>query len=172
MNEIILILYRWFLAKYTTMKSFTSWKVSANLCNFRIPVYKVVPLPWMKWNPSFDDKYCKSVRLKSFTFWMHYNLCKQGLNLRIFGTIDILVFRPYIWLSSYIIPWSMFINAMYLFMKQMTFILWQWLESTRISEYISQYLRWWLPNFRMAVFIYHKINVINDHQEKCFGDFC
>ena len=64
---------------------------------------KFLFLPWMKWNPSFADKY-KSVGLKIFTFWRYYNLYKQGLNLRIFSTIDILVFMPYIWISSYITP--------------------------------------------------------------------
>ena len=41
-----------------------------NVCNFRVPVYKGVPLPWMKWNTSlkrwFQTKYTS---LKSFTFW-------------------------------------------------------------------------------------------------------
>ena len=49
MNEMKPILYRWQLAKYTTVTSFTFWKVSVKLYNFRVPVYKGVALPWMKW---------------------------------------------------------------------------------------------------------------------------
>ena len=44
-------------------KSFTFWKVSSKICTFRVPVYKRVPLPWMKWNPSFNDCDLPSVRL-------------------------------------------------------------------------------------------------------------
>ena len=36
-------------------ESFTFWKVSVKVYNFRVPVYKVVSLPWMKWNTSFND---------------------------------------------------------------------------------------------------------------------
>ena len=105
---------------------------------------KFLFLPWMKWNPSFADKY-KSVGLKILTFWRHYNLYKQGLNLRIFSTIDILVFMPYIWVSSYITPWSMFINAMYLSLQTNDF------HPLTMTKVYSE--------------TYHKIYVINHLQE-------
>ena len=52
MNEMTLILYRWRLAKCTIVKRFTFRKVSAKRCNFRVPIYKGVPLTLMKWHPS------------------------------------------------------------------------------------------------------------------------
>ena len=55
MNEMKPILKRWLLANYTTVKIFVFWKVSAKMFNFSVPVYKGVPFPWMKWNPSFND---------------------------------------------------------------------------------------------------------------------
>ena len=55
MNEMTPNLYRWRLAKCTSVKRFTFWKVSAKICNFRVPIYKGVPLPWMKWNQSLND---------------------------------------------------------------------------------------------------------------------
>ena len=48
MNEMKPILERCVLANYTSLKSFTSWKLSANLCKFRVPVYK--GLPSHEWN--------------------------------------------------------------------------------------------------------------------------
>ena len=45
MKEMIPILYQWPLANYTSVKSFIFWKVSVKLCNFKVPVYKGVPLP-------------------------------------------------------------------------------------------------------------------------------
>ena len=105
---------------------------------------KFLFLPWMKWNPSFADKY-ESVGLKIFTFWRHYNLYKQGLNLRIFSTIGILVFMPYIWLSSYIIPWSMFINAMYLSLKTNDF---HPLTMTKVYSEKYHKIYMWLIIFR------------------------
>ena len=54
-NEMTPILYRWRLAKCTSVKRFTFRKVSAKRCNFRVPIYKGVPLPWIKWNPSLND---------------------------------------------------------------------------------------------------------------------
>ena len=52
MNEMKPFFKRWQLAKSPPVKSFRFRKISAKLCNFRVPVYKGVPLPWMKWNPS------------------------------------------------------------------------------------------------------------------------
>ena len=105
---------------------------------------KFLFLPWMKWNPSFANKY-ESVGLKIFTFWRHYNLYKQGLKLRIFSTIGILVFMPYIWLSSYIIPWSMFINAMYLSLKTNDF---HPLTMTKVYSEKYHKIYMWLIIFR------------------------
>ena len=69
MNEMTPILYRWRLAKCTSVKRFTFRKVSAKICNFRVPIYKGVPFPWMKWYPSLDDDCYPTVRLcNSFTF--------------------------------------------------------------------------------------------------------
>ena len=55
MNERKHFIKRWQLANYTGVKRFSFWNVSAKICNFRVPIYKGVPLPWMKWNPSFND---------------------------------------------------------------------------------------------------------------------
>ena len=55
MNERKHFIKRWQLANYTGVKRFSFWKASAKTCNFRVPVYKEVPLPWMKWNPSLND---------------------------------------------------------------------------------------------------------------------
>ena len=55
MHERKPFLKRWQLANYARVKRFTFWKVSAKIYNFRVPVYKGVPLTWMKWHPSFDD---------------------------------------------------------------------------------------------------------------------
>ena len=63
MREMKHILEWWQLAKCTPVNSFTFRKVSAKICNFRVPVYKGVPLPWMKWHPSFNDGGLPSVRL-------------------------------------------------------------------------------------------------------------
>ena len=48
MNEMNTILPRWLVTKYRTVQSFTFWKVSANLYNFRGPVYK--GFPSHEWN--------------------------------------------------------------------------------------------------------------------------
>ena len=55
MNEMTPILWRWLLANYTSGKSFTFWKVSAKVSNFKVPVHKGIVLQWMKWNPSLND---------------------------------------------------------------------------------------------------------------------
>ena len=55
MNEMIPILWRWLLAKYTAVKSFTLCKVSVKPYNLRVTVYKEVGFPWIKWYPSFED---------------------------------------------------------------------------------------------------------------------
>ena len=57
MNEIKSILPRKLLSNYTTVKSSTFWKVSFKPYNFRVPVYKGVIHPWMKWKPSLHDEY-------------------------------------------------------------------------------------------------------------------
>ena len=62
MNEMKPILYRWRLTKCTRVKRFTFRKVSAKICNFRVPIYKGVPLTRMKWHPSFNDGGLPSVR--------------------------------------------------------------------------------------------------------------
>ena len=44
--------------------------MSVNVYNFRVPVSKGVPLPWMKWNTSLKRwLQTKYTSLKSFTFW-------------------------------------------------------------------------------------------------------
>ena len=43
MNEMKSIFKRWLLANYTSVKRFAFWKVSAKICNFRVPVYKGFP---------------------------------------------------------------------------------------------------------------------------------
>ena len=43
------------MANNKSVKSFAFWKMNVKLFNFRVPVYKGVPLPWMKWNRSFQD---------------------------------------------------------------------------------------------------------------------
>ena len=63
MNERKLFLNRWQLANYTSLKRLTFRKVSAKICNFRVPVSKEVLLTWMKWHPSFDDDSWSSVCL-------------------------------------------------------------------------------------------------------------
>ena len=45
------------MSGYRSLKSFKFWKVHLKLCNFRVPVYKEVPLSWIKWNTSFNDEY-------------------------------------------------------------------------------------------------------------------
>ena len=69
MNEMTPILYRWRLGKCTSVKRFTFWNASAKVYNFRVPVYKGVPLTLMKWYPSLNDDTYPSILLsKSFTF--------------------------------------------------------------------------------------------------------
>ena len=43
------------MANCTRVKSFAFWKVNGKIYSFRVPVYKGVPLPWMKWYTSFND---------------------------------------------------------------------------------------------------------------------
>ena len=80
MNEMEPIFERCVLANYTSLKSFTSWKVSANICNFRVPVYKEVPLTWMIWNPSFTDECWLSILVWKVTLSE-----KWGLNYTTLG---------------------------------------------------------------------------------------
>ena len=43
------------------------------LSNFRVPVYKGDPLPWLKWNPSFNDDCWQTVRVSKVSLsekWM------------------------------------------------------------------------------------------------------
>ena len=63
MNEVIPILWRWVLANFTMVKSFTIRIVSVKLYNFRVPVYKGVPLPWMKWNVSLNYNCRQSIQV-------------------------------------------------------------------------------------------------------------
>ena len=93
MNEMTAIFKRWLLANYTSVKRFTFWKVSAKMCNFRVPVYKGVPLPWMKWHPSFnDDCWLKCTNVKSLTFW---KVSANLYNLRVW------IFKvvPFLWMK-------------------------------------------------------------------------
>ena len=55
MNEMEHFIKRWLLANYTGVKRFTFWNASAKVYNFRVPVYKGVPLTWMKGNTSLND---------------------------------------------------------------------------------------------------------------------
>ena len=69
MNERKHFIKRWLLANNTSVKSFSFWKASAEICNLRVPVYKGVPLTWMIWHPSLNDDWQPSVLLsKCFTF--------------------------------------------------------------------------------------------------------
>ena len=43
MNEMTPFHERWQLANYTSVKRFAFWKISAKICNFRVPVYKGSP---------------------------------------------------------------------------------------------------------------------------------
>ena len=61
MDEVKIIILRWVQTQYRCLKSFTFLKVHLKLYNFRVPVYKGVPLLWMKWNPSFNDECRPSV---------------------------------------------------------------------------------------------------------------
>ena len=49
------------LVNCTSLNSFTVWKVSLKPYNFRIPVYKGVILPRMKYKPSFHDNCCQAI---------------------------------------------------------------------------------------------------------------
>ena len=55
MDEVTLVICRWVQVIYTSLNSLTFRKVHLKQYNFRVPVYKGVPLPWMKWNSSFND---------------------------------------------------------------------------------------------------------------------
>ena len=48
MNEMKHILSQWLLASYTTVKSFTFWKVSVKLYNFMVPFIR--GFPSHEWN--------------------------------------------------------------------------------------------------------------------------
>ena len=96
-HEMIPILYQWLLAKYTSVKSFAFWNVSVNLYNFRVPVYKGVSLPWMKWNPNFNDGCCTS-RKTSF-------LCKESVKLYNFRIPVIRRFPFHVWNDTH--PFTM-----------------------------------------------------------------
>ena len=63
MNERKHFIKRWLLANYTGVKRFSFWKASAKICNFRVPIYKGVPFPWMKWNPSLNDDCCPTIQV-------------------------------------------------------------------------------------------------------------
>ena len=56
MNEKKHFIKRWLLANYAGVKRFSFWKASAKVYNFRVPIYKGVPLPWMKGNTSLIDE--------------------------------------------------------------------------------------------------------------------
>ena len=71
MDEMKHVLSRWSLSHYTTVKSFTFWKLSVKLYNFNVPVYKAFPShEWNETHPLTmiaDQLYeCKKFRfLKS-----------------------------------------------------------------------------------------------------------
>ena len=68
MNEMEPILNRWLLANYTTVKSFTFRKVSAKICNFRVPVNKGVPPHMNEMIPILKRQLVKCTTVKSLTF--------------------------------------------------------------------------------------------------------
>ena len=55
MDEMKPVLEQWVLVNCTSLNSLTFGKVSVKLHNFRVLGSKGVPLPWMKWKPSFHD---------------------------------------------------------------------------------------------------------------------
>ena len=55
MDEMKPVLERWVLVNCPSLNSLTFGKLSVKLHNFRVPGSKGVPLPWMKWKPSFHD---------------------------------------------------------------------------------------------------------------------
>ena len=63
MKEMIPVLSRWLVANCTSVKSSTLQKVSVKVYNLRVPVFKEVPLPWLKWNPSFSDVWWRNIRV-------------------------------------------------------------------------------------------------------------
>ena len=104
-HDMIPILYQWLLAKYTIVKSFAFWKVSVNLCNFRIPVYKGVPLPWMKWHtfmkwyPSFTNDCRPSIRV-----WKVSLSETWELNCTTLGFLFVREFPSHEWNETH--PWN------------------------------------------------------------------
>ena len=63
MDEMRASIERWQVANYSSVKIFAFWKVSAKLYNYRVHVFKGVPLPRMKWNPSFNDDWWPTIRV-------------------------------------------------------------------------------------------------------------
>ena len=51
------------MSGYRSLKSFKFWKLHLKVCNFRVPVYKEVPLSWIKWNTSFSDDGWRNIRV-------------------------------------------------------------------------------------------------------------
>ena len=57
--------------------------MSVEVYNFNVPVYKGVSLPWMNWNPNFNDECCLSIRVLRLPFcekWV-LNYTTSGLPL-------------------------------------------------------------------------------------------
>ena len=96
MNKMKLIRKRWLLAKYTPVKSFAFGKLSVKLYNFRVPVYKGVPLLWMKWNPCFNDDCWPTVLV-----WKVSLSEKWVLNYTTFGFPFIRGFPSHEWNETY-----------------------------------------------------------------------
>ena len=67
MNQINSILLRWLLSNYTTVKTFTTWRVTLESIQLWVPVYQGSSLPWMKWNPSFHNDYCLTILLSKLS---------------------------------------------------------------------------------------------------------
>ena len=63
MNEMIHVFWQWLVANCTRVNSFAFWKVNGKLYNFKVPVFKGVPLTWMKRNTSFNDDCRPTVRV-------------------------------------------------------------------------------------------------------------
>ena len=68
MDEVTLVICRWLQVISTSLNSFTFTKVHLKQHNFRVPVYKGVPIQWMKWNSSFNDECRVTILVKKLHF--------------------------------------------------------------------------------------------------------
>ena len=58
----------WLLSKYSAVKNLVPLKVTMNAYNFGVAVYKVVIIPYIKWNPCFHEDYCLNILQLQFRF--------------------------------------------------------------------------------------------------------